>query len=222
MTGACSIVSLVRESDIFVANTGDCRVVVGHQVPNGSWQAIPLSVDQNAQHPGEVERIKKAHPGEENTVIMNGRVLGNLMPFRTFGDVDFKWEKKYLESVGIPLSPFYFTPPYITAEPLVTHCQLQGGDKFMIVASDGLWERITNEEAVNVVVESLMDSESKPSSLFKGKKQCCSENAATKLLWHALGGTDGSVTELLDVTPRWSRMYRDDVTIIVIFFRSTS
>ena len=105
--GACSIVSLVRESDIFVANTGDCRVVVGHQVPNGTWQAIPLSVDQNAQHPGEVERIKKAHPGEENTVIMNGRVLGNLMPFRTFGDVDFKWEKKYLESVGIPLSPFY-------------------------------------------------------------------------------------------------------------------
>ena len=223
--GACSIVSLVWESDIFVANTGDCRVVVGHQVPNGTWQAIPLSVDQNAQHPGEVERITKAHPGEENTIVMNGRVLGNLMPFRTFGDVDFKWEKKYLESVGIPLSPFYFTPPYITAEPLVTHRQLQGGDKFMIVASDGLWERITNEEAVNVVVENLMNSESKPSSftsLFKGKEQCCSENAATKLLWHALGGTDESVTELLDITPRWSRMYRDDITIIVIFFRSTS
>ena len=44
--GACSIVSLVRESDIFTANTGDCRVVIGHHVPNNMWQAIPLSVDQ--------------------------------------------------------------------------------------------------------------------------------------------------------------------------------
>ena len=57
------------------------------------------------------------------------------------------------------MSPFYFTPPYITAEPLVTHRKLQNGDKFMIVALDGLWGRITNEEAVNVVVESLMESE---------------------------------------------------------------
>lgn len=228
--GACSIVSVVQGSDIFVANTGDCRVVVGHQVPNRTWQAIPLSVDQNAQHSGEVERMKKGHPGEENTVIINNRVLGSLMPFRTFGDVDLKWEKKYLESIGIPLSPFYYTPPYITAEPLVTHHQLQGGDKFMIVASDGLWEKITNEEAVNVVVESLMDYKSKPSkyssfwSLFnkEEKEQCCSQNAATKLLWHALGGTDERVSELLDIAPRWSRMYRDDITIIVIFFRNTN
>ena len=224
INGACVTMSLVRNSDLFVANTGDCRVVVGQKVGN-MWRATPLSVDQNANHPDEVRRIKNAHPGEENTVIMDNRVLGNLMPFRTFGDVDFKWEEKYLKPIGIPLTPFYRSPPYITAEPVVTHHQLKNEDKFMIIASDGLWERITNEEAVNVVAESFKDPNSKFfnfSSMFgsKGEEYCCSQNAATNLLWQALGGTDERVTELLNISPTWSRMYRDDITIIVVFFNS--
>ena len=103
INGACVTMSLVQNSDLFVANTGDCRVVLGQKVDN-MWRAMPLSVDQNANHPDEVRRIKNAHPGEENTVIIDNRVLGNLMPFRTFGDVDFKWEEKYLEQIGMTIN----------------------------------------------------------------------------------------------------------------------
>ena len=224
--GACAITALVQDKCVFVASTGDCRVVIGQKLPDDTWKAVPVSHDQNVHNEAEVERLKSSHPGEENTVILQDRVLGSLMPFRTFGDVDFKWEKKYLEGI-VQVWPNYFTPPYVTAEPVVTKHEIQAGDKFMILASDGLWERMTNEDAVNVVVQSLRRGDphggkSWFSTFFKQGKddsKCCLENAATELLWHALGGTDEKVTELLNLDRRWSRMFRDDITIIVAFLR---
>ena len=225
--GACAIAALVQHQDVFVANTGDCRVVVGQKLPDGRWQAVPLSHDQNAHNEDEVGRLKSSHTGEENTVIIQDRVLGSLMPFRTFGDVDFKWEKKYLEGI-VQVWPNYLTPPYVIAEPVVTRHEIQKSDRFMILASDGLWEKISNEDAVNVVVQSMKGAVGKNkswfSTFFKGGRdasECCLENAATQLIWHALGGTDDGVQELLNLDPRWSRMFRDDITVIVVFFRHT-
>ena len=223
--GACVTLATVQAHSISVATTGDCRVVVGQQQADHTWEAHPLSVDQNAVNPQEVQRVQNAHPGEENTVIFNGRILGSLMPFRTFGDVDFKWERKYLEGI-VPIWPNYRTPPYITAKPVVTHRKRQPGDRFMIVGSDGLWERVSNEEAVNVVAQTL-EQESGHESTFSlrslfgkmgAERECCRKNAATHLLWHVLGGTEEAVAKLLNVSPDYSRMVRDDITIIVVFF----
>lgn len=222
--GACAIAAVVLEESISVASTGDCRVVLGRKLPSGAWKAIPLSIDQNAEDRSEVERLKAAHPGEEQTVIMGNRVLGGLMPFRTFGDVDFKWEAKHLSGL-VPIPPFYSSPPYITAEPVVTHHSIEKGDRFMILASDGFWERISNEKAVKIVAEAIGERDGKSSrvrslSSFwrKGDDVCCHDNVATKLLWEALGGTDKNVTGLLNIPPSWSRMYRDDITIMVVYF----
>ena len=223
--GACAIAAVVLDNDVYVASTGDCRVVLARKVSNKIWKAMPLSVDQNANNPAEVKRLRDEHPGEEQTLIMDGRVLGNLMPFRTFGDCDFKWEGKYLEKiVSLPLA--YRSPPYITAEPVVTHFKLEDEDHFMIIASDGLWERMSNEEVVNVVAQTLTNRFKKSgllSSLFGGaKEECCEENAATNLLWQALGGSEERVAALLNVSPQWSRMARDDITIVVVYFKSSS
>lgn len=217
--GACALVSSVTQEGISVASTGDCRAVLGRKLPDDTWTAVPLTVDQNAEHPGEVERIKREHPGEENTVIIANRVLGSLMPFRTFGDVDFKWERKYLEGI-VPLWPNYKTPPYITAEPVVSQHKLQHGDKFVILASDGLWERMSNEEAVNIVAKTIKDDAWFLTTLFrKTADKCCRRNAATDLLWNSLGGTEKTVADLLSVDSKYSRMFRDDITVIVVFFK---
>lgn len=228
--GACVITAMVTPEELYVASTGDCRVVLGQKLPNNTWKALPLSVDQNAQNPVEVERLFQSHPGEEDTVIVANRVLGSLMPFRTFGDVDFKWDEKHLRSVVPYVWPNYLTPPYITAEPVITDHKLRADtDKFMILASDGLWERMSNEEAVNIVAETIKTKQPPSTSFFSffsgksSKEECCTEveNAATKLLWHALGGTEDGVRELLDVSPQYSRMFRDDITILVVFFESS-
>lgn len=36
--------------------------------------------------------MRKEHPGEEDTVIMRGRVQGGLQPTRAFGDASYKWQ----------------------------------------------------------------------------------------------------------------------------------
>lgn len=60
-----------------MANAGDSRVVVGVQGEDGSWSALPLSDDHNAENQAEVERIKAQHPASErDTVIMDDRLLG--------------------------------------------------------------------------------------------------------------------------------------------------
>lgn len=41
--------------------------------------------------------------------------------------------------------------PYITVEPSVATLELDGSEKFLILGSDGLWEVLTPEEAVQIV-----------------------------------------------------------------------
>ena len=55
-------------------------VLKAHQVV-----AIQLSQDLHGGNPLEVERLRRAHPDEDD-VIKNGRVKGRLQPTRGFGD----------------------------------------------------------------------------------------------------------------------------------------
>jgi pyruvate dehydrogenase phosphatase len=66
---------------------------------------------------------------------------------------------KYHEFNKEPLFPRFripepFTPPIISAEPTVSVRALTQADEFLILASDGLWEYISNEEAVHIVTTS--------------------------------------------------------------------
>lgn len=100
--------------------------------------------------------MRAEHPGEDH-VIRNGRVLGGLEPTRAFGDAFYKWSvetqlKIKKEFFGRTPSQLLKTPPYVTAEPVVTTTQIhpENGD-FLVLATDGLWEMLTNEEVVGLV-----------------------------------------------------------------------
>ena len=219
--GACALTTMLRRNEIFVANTGDCRAVVGREGvgPQHRWKPLPLSVDQNAQNADEVNRLLAAHPGEVGTVIANGRVLGSLMPFRTFGDVDLKWERQYLTKIAVmvPLD-VYKTPPYVIAEPVLTQHKFTPADKFLVLATDGLWERLSNQQVVDIVGGAVAhERERRGLGSSADSASCCSINAATELLWHSLGGTEGNVSDLLAVDPQLSRYFRDDITIMVAY-----
>lgn len=45
--------------------------------------------------------------------------------------------------------------PYITAEPAVTTVELTPNDRFLVLATDGVWEQVSNEEAVRCVSGAL-------------------------------------------------------------------
>ncbi|KAK1761243.1 protein phosphatase 2C [Echria macrotheca] len=156
-SGSCALLSFYDSSSklLRVACTGDSRAVLGRKSKSGKWTAIPLSVDQTGSNPKEAARVRKEHPGEEP--VRNGRILGGLEPSRAFGDASYKWTREIMDR----LSPHYFarppktllkTPPYVTAEPAVTTIKIEpeNGD-FLVMATDGLWEMLTNEEVIGLV-----------------------------------------------------------------------
>lgn len=232
-TGACALVSYIEGQQLYVANAGDCRAVLGSLSQDGSWIATPLSIDQTATNSDEVKRLQSEHPGEENFVIRNGRLLGQLQPLRSFGDIQYKWDKVTHSHVltqvyGGPIVPpsMYKTPPYLTAKPVITQHHLQVHDKFLILATDGLWDVLSNEQAVALVAE-LLEQQGKckgqtPVAVTTASQnELLEHNAATYLIRHALGGNDHNiVAQMLVVPDQYRRMWRDDITVTVVFFNS--
>ena len=159
LSGSCALLSFYDSSSkLFrVAVTGDSRAVLGQKNQStGKWTAKPLSEDQTGGTPSEMARLRQEHPGEEH-VVYRGRILGGLEPSRAFGDASYKWSRE----VQLRMKQYFYgrtpaallkTPPYVTAEPIITTTKVEPerGD-FVVLATDGLWEMLTNEEVVGLV-----------------------------------------------------------------------
>ncbi|XP_054473784.1 pyruvate dehydrogenase [acetyl-transferring]-phosphatase 1, mitochondrial-like [Anoplopoma fimbria] len=255
LSGCTACIAHVSKGVLHVANLGDSRAVLGVKEPNGSWSAVSLTNDHNAQNPDELQRILGEHPpSEQRTVVRHDRLLGLLLPFRAFGDVRFKWSAEMLSRVYETrpdvLSlvseavrsqpPHYLTPPYLSAQPEVILHRIRPADKFLVLATDGLWELMHRQTVVQLVGEQItglqqqrpiipglgMTLGSLQHLLLERKGRVLSvledQNAATHLLRHALGD-DGygavapnRLAKMLSLPAELARRYRDDITITVI------
>lgn len=172
LAGACALLSFYDSSSkLFrVACTGDSRAVLGRKNPTtGKWTATPLSEDQTGGTPSEMTRLRAEHPGEDH-VVHRGRILGGLEPSRAFGDAGYKWSREVQMRMkkfffGKTPSPLLKTPPYVTAEPIITTTKVDPGQgDFVVLATDGLWEMLTNEEVVGLVGQWLENQSSNSGS----------------------------------------------------------
>ncbi|EED23840.1 protein phophatase 2C family protein [Talaromyces stipitatus ATCC 10500] len=267
LSGSCALLAFYdsQTQDLRIACAGDSRAVLGRRGPSGKWVATALSEDQTGGTPSEIERLRKEHPGEQY-VVRNGRILGQLEPSRSFGDAFYKWKRETQEKIksrffGRTPHPMLKTPPYVTAEPVITRTKIdpKNGD-FVVLATDGLWEMLTNEEVVGLVgqwletqrfaddgkrswLQGLFGSEPKQLPVEKATETKTAgqrppirqqqyeisgaaerfvvedKNAATHLVRNAMGGKDRDmVSALLTLPSPYSRRYRDDITVEVIFF----
>eukprot|EP00045_Choanoeca_perplexa_P006229 m.52889 g.52889 ORF g.52889 m.52889 type:complete len:497 (-) comp13527_c0_seq1:38-1528(-) len=210
IAGACGCVALVHPTGIYVANTGDCRAVMGVEAGSHTG-AVVLSLDQTGDTPSEVARLQAEHPNEPG-VVSKGRILGGLQPSRAFGDSRYKWAPEKLEAVGVRPPRRSKTPPYVTAEPEVLFHPHHEHNRFLILATDGLWDVCDPEEAVEVVEEAIRTGADALSAAGKLVKFALERYASFAQL--------GSVQELLRIPSPQSRNYRDDVTVMVTFLDS--
>lgn len=129
--GCTAVCAVIVGNTLTVANAGDSRVVLCR---NGVAEA--MSFDHKPMDEIEMKRISKAG----GFVNQFGRVNGNLNLSRSIGDLKYK---------QIPnLSP---AEQMITAEPDIKSVTLNDHDEFIILACDGIWDCLTNEEAVKYV-----------------------------------------------------------------------
>ncbi|KAK6463441.1 phosphatase 2C-like domain-containing protein [Scheffersomyces coipomensis] len=191
LSGSCALLSFYDTNSklLKVAVTGDSRALLGSFKDN-HWTVRQLSIDQTGSNPTEVARIISEHP-DEPKVIRNGRVLGSLEPTRAFGDCRYKLpagiqERIYKQFFGKRLPNHLQSPPYVTAEPVITTTKINPeNNDFLVMASDGLYEMLTNEEIVGLVVK-WMEKEKliKPQTSF----------------WNIFGSTENKLPEVSDVT----------------------
>ncbi|KAF2480020.1 phosphatase 2C-like domain-containing protein [Neohortaea acidophila] len=165
-SGSCALMAVFdpATSLLRVANVGDSRAVLGRwDAQAGKYVALPMSHDHTGFNPGEVERLNREHPGENPIDPKTGRVHG-IAVSRAFGDGRWKWSQKFTEYIhshfwGLSPRPegMIQTPPYLTAEPEIIEQQVQYGEHsdFLIMASDGLWDVMSSEDAVVCVEEWL-------------------------------------------------------------------
>lgn len=171
ISGACALLAFydTHSHDLRVAVTGDSRAVLGEKQKDGSWKARSLTADQTGSNQDEVRRIRAEHPGEENTCVRNGRVLGIYEPTRAFGDASTKWPRDIQhrlakEFFGRAIPRDLRTPPYMTAKPDLTRTKIDPNTpSFLVLATDGLYEMLSNEQVVSLVVEWM--EQQRPASL---------------------------------------------------------
>ncbi|KAM3528554.1 hypothetical protein NHJ13051_002375 [Beauveria bassiana] len=157
--GSCALLLVYEPSSatLHVALTGDSRDVRAQWSPEvGKPMVDVLSKEQNTCNEQEIARIAAAHPGEEKDILNmdDGHLLG-MTPTRTFGNHRWKWPTELvMKARGNCHGPAPHakskTPPYLTASPEVTTRVVCARD-FVIMGSDGLWEAISNEDAVECV-----------------------------------------------------------------------
>ncbi|PRT54093.1 [Pyruvate dehydrogenase [acetyl-transferring]]-phosphatase 1, mitochondrial [Wickerhamiella sorbophila] len=171
LSGSCALLAFydTASRDLRVAVAGDSRAVLGTKEPDGSWKARALTTDQTGSNEEEARRIKKEHPGEEETAVRRGRVLGIYEPTRAFGDATTKWSREIQHSLarqffGRTIPRDLRTPPYMTARPEITRTRLEKDQlAFLVLATDGLYEMLSNEQVVSMVVEWI--NQKRPASL---------------------------------------------------------
>lgn len=123
--GSTAVTAIVVDGkDLWIANIGDSRAVLCER-----GAANQLTVD----HEPHVERQRIEKQGGFVTAFPGDvpRVNGQLAVARAFGDQSLK--------------------AHLTSEPDVRHVPIDSTMEFLILASDGLWKVIKNQEAVDLV-----------------------------------------------------------------------
>lgn len=125
-SGSTAVCTLISATHFFFANCGDSRAVLSR---NKRVQFV--TEDHKPINPGEKERIQKAGGS-----VMIQRVNGSLAVSRALGDYEYKrvMGKGQCEQLVSP-------------EPEVNVLERDNElDEFLVLACDGVWDVLTNEE----------------------------------------------------------------------------
>jgi len=172
LQGSTGVIVVITENQILCANVGDCRVVLeqrGHgNEAEGPETAIALTNDHTFKNEQEFERLKAvgaeldmknsrvvyrfADPEDEEDVTIK-----RVEPTRTFGNAMSKL-RLIPSSLGGGYEP---TDPHthaLTAEPEISVHARVDADRFLVVACDGVWDVMENND-VSVLLQQQFDTE---------------------------------------------------------------
>jgi len=179
-----TLVSVLIASDFLVcSNVGDSRAIIG-SLKGSSWEVKAISHDHKPDSPKERKRITQSNGRVEHCVDNYGKAIGPSRVWRQGEDVPGLAMSRAL---GDKLA----SEVGVIAVPDIVEERISNEDKILIIASDGVWEYLTNMEAIEIVAECQKEG---------------AEAAAKKLVRKARNKWENDKVGI------------DDITAIVAFF----
>eukprot|EP00249_Psilotum_nudum_P020320 c27654_g1_i2 orf=501-1682(-) len=206
--GSCCLVGVIFNGILYIANLGDSRAVMG--VAAKSTRAITpiqLTTEHNAGIEAVRQELKALHPGDSDIVVLRQgvwRVKGIIQVSRSIGDVYLKKQEFNREPL---LARFRLSEPLkrpaLTAEPTILLHKIGPEDQFLIFASDGLWEHLSNEEAAEIVQ--------------KHPRMGIARRLVRAALGRAAKKRELRYNDLRKLERGIRRHFHDDISVVVVF-----
>eukprot|EP00879_Flechtneria_rotunda_P006487 GHRR01006816.1.p1 GENE.GHRR01006816.1~~GHRR01006816.1.p1 ORF type:complete len:982 (+),score=374.26 GHRR01006816.1:635-3580(+) len=171
LVGSTAVVALVGTHRVWIANCGDSRAVLSR-----GGRAIQVTDDHKPEREDEAERVEKAGG---QVLYWNGhRVMGVLAMSRAIGD--------------------HCLRPYVIPEPEISVFARHARDEILLLASDGLWDVLSNQEAADLALRSIKRARDKGAS-----RKAAARVAATVLTKAAVdrGSRDNITVVIIDLSP---------------------
>lgn len=148
-----TLCAVLRHKDtLTTVNVGDSRTIL---VTCSSHKSVSkqLSRDHDCLDIRERERIVKA-----GGVIVGNLLNGHISMSRALGDNELKKDRNTTEF------SFHGNRPYAADlfinDPDVTHHQIDSNDAFIVVATDGVWKRLSNDTVTKVICKQILSGKS--------------------------------------------------------------
>ena len=151
-SGSCAVIVLIVGKKCYVANLGDSRAVMSC---NNGAECIALTKDHKPNEENENKRIIQAggevYASGQSIEQSVSRILpGRLAISRAFGDVEAK-----IKDLG-------GNPYVLIAVPEIRVFCINKLTDFIILGSDGIFDRLNNKEVVDIIINQDLSSNDDP------------------------------------------------------------
>ncbi|KAL3520481.1 hypothetical protein ACH5RR_018630 [Cinchona calisaya] len=137
-------VTLVKQGhDLILGNIGDSRAILASRDEDNSLIAVQLTVDLKPSLPAEAERIRKCK--------------GRVFALQDEPEVARVWLPNH-DSPGLAMArafgDFCLKDFGLISVPEISYRRLTERDEFIVLATDGIWDVLSNKEVVDIVASS--------------------------------------------------------------------
>uniref|UniRef100_A0A5B6ZSM8 protein-serine/threonine phosphatase n=1 Tax=Davidia involucrata TaxID=16924 RepID=A0A5B6ZSM8_DAVIN len=211
--GSCCLVGAISNDVLYVANLGDSRAVLGRRVSDGRTSnsttvvAERLSTDHNVGVEEVRKEVEALHPDDSHVVVYTRgvwRIKGIIQVSRSIGDIYLKKPEfnrdPLFQQFG---SPVPLKRAVMSAEPSILIRKLRPQDLFLIFASDGLWEQLSDEAAVEIVL--------------KNPRVGIAKRLVRAALQEVARKREMRYDDIKRIEKGVRRHFHDDITVIVIY-----